>query len=76
MKRMTVTGIRQSFPRTRLGQEQAQRAKLTEVQKDLKHTWRRLSPKERAREYPPQKVAQLCERASQPSSEMSPEEFY
>lgn len=75
MKRFRSDGIRQSFITSRPVHEQRMRAKLLMVQQDLKHTWRRLSPEERAREYPPEKVAQLLGKATQPAGEQNPEEF-
>lgn len=76
MKRFRSDGVRQVFVMTRPMHERRMKAKLLSAQQDLAHTWRRLTAKERAREYPPETVEALLRRAAVESAAICPEDLY
>lgn len=55
--------MRQKFL-TRDGHEALEAKKIEQEHKELTHTWRKLSRREIAQQYPPERVEQLLSRAS------------
>ena len=55
-------------PRSRIAQEREQLKALQQIQQEVKHTWRRLTKKEIATQYPATKLRALAEQGQRESS--------